>query len=200
MTCAGTSALASGNNRAATITVALPSNYSGPSPLSASATVSGSITDSNTANNTATLNTPVQFRTDLSVALSINLNPAPVGSPLTYTMTAINMVAGQPSTPSLTMSLPVGVSFQSASGSGYNCAHSDGTVTCSGSSTLAAGSSRAATVNVLLPANYAGSANLSASAAVSGTIVDTNSGNNTTALTTPVQFPGPDDIFANGFE
>lgn len=200
VTCAGTSALASGSNRAATITVALPSNYSGPSPLSASATVSGSITDSNTANNTATLNTPVQFRTDLSVALTINLNPAPVGSPLTYTMTAINMVAGQPSTPSLTMSLPVGVSFQSASGSGYNCAHSDGTVTCSGSSTLAAGSSRAATVNVLLPANYAGSANLSASAAVSGTIVDTNSGNNTTALTTPVQFPGPDDIFANGFE
>ena len=55
-------------------------------------------------------------------------------------------------------------------------------------------------MNVLLPANYAGSANLSASAAVSGTIIDTNSGNNTAALTTPVQFPGPDDIFANGFE
>ena len=200
VTCAGSSALAAGSNRSATIAVALPSNYSGAASLAASATVSGSITDTNMANNTATLNTPVQLRTDLSVVLSINLNPAPVGAPLAYTVTAINMGAGQLSTPTLTMSLPVGVSFQSASGSGYNCTHSSGAVTCSGLSTLAAGGSRAATVNVLLPANYAGSANLSASAAVSGTIIDTNSGNNTAALTTPVQFPGPDDIFANGFE
>lgn len=200
VTCAGTSALASGSNRAATISVALPSNYSGSSPLSATATVSGSITDSNTANNTATLNTPVQFRTDLSVALSINLNPAPIGSPLTYTLTAINMVAGQPSTPTLNMSLPAGVTYQNASGSGYSCTHSNGTVTCSGLSALAAGSSRAATVNVLLPANYAGSANLSANAIINGSIVDPNSANNSVVLSTPVQFPGPDDLFANGFE
>ena len=65
VTCIGTSALVSGSNLAATITVVLPSNYSGAANLVASATVSGSITDSNTANNTATLNTPVQRRTDL---------------------------------------------------------------------------------------------------------------------------------------
>ena len=200
VTCTGTSALVSGSNLAATITVVLPSNYSGAANLVASATVSGSITDSNTANNTATLNTPVQRRTDLSVTLSINLNPVPLGSLLTYTVTAVNMVAGQPSTPTLIFSLPAGVSYQSASGSDYNCTQSASTVTCSGSSSLAAGSSRAAAVNVLLPESYAGSANLSASAAVSGTIIDTNSGNNTAPLTTPVQFPGPDDLFMNGFE
>ena len=132
--------------------------------------------------------------------MSINLNPVPLGSLLTYTVTAVNMVAGQPSTPTLIFSLPAGVSYQSASGSDYNCTQSASTVTCSGSSSLAAGSSRAAAVNVLLPESYAGSANLSASAAVSGTIIDTNSGNNTAPLTTPVQFPGPDDLFMNGFE
>jgi len=41
---------------------------------------------------------------------------------------------------------------------------------------------------------------LSASAAVSGTILDISSANNTAALSTPVEFHGPDDLFANGFE
>src|SRR2546427_173778 len=67
---------------------------------------------------------------DLSITKTDNPDPVNAGATLTYTVTVTN---GGPSTAAnvqVTDNLPAGVTFQSASGTGWTCMQAAGVVTC----------------------------------------------------------------------
>src|SRR5207247_8422340 len=67
---------------------------------------------------------------DLSITKTDNPDPVNAGATLTYTVTVTN---GGPSTAAnvqVTDNLPPGVTFQSASGTGWTCVQAGGVVTC----------------------------------------------------------------------
>src|SRR5205085_1672040 len=82
-----------------------------------------------TTPNTSTQATTVNTSADLSIVKTDSPDPATAGNNLTYTLSVTN--AGPSNAASLSVSdpLPAGTSFVSASGTGWTCANSSGTVT-----------------------------------------------------------------------
>src|SRR2546422_465891 len=76
---------------------------------------------------------------DLSITKTDNPDPVNAGATLTYTVTVTN---GGPSTAAnvqVTDNLPAGVTFQSASGTGWTCVQAGGVVTCTRGSVVPGG-------------------------------------------------------------
>src|SRR2546426_227956 len=76
---------------------------------------------------------------DLSITKTDNPDPVNAGATLTYTVTVTN---GGPSTAAnvqVTDNLPAGVTFQSASGTGWTCMQAAGVVTCTRGSVVPGG-------------------------------------------------------------
>jgi len=124
---------------------------------------------------------------DLSLSLSA---PASVnaGASLTYTLMVTNHGPKDASALSLRLTLPGGVTFVSALGDGWACAHNAGVVTCNRTA-LAAGSTSTITVTVTAP-NQPGE--LGASATVSATSpTDPNPANNSASASTTVVIVPP---------
>src|SRR4029079_18689823 len=86
--------------------------------------------DPASANNSDTETTTVTGAADLSIAASDTPDPVNAGGDLTYTVTVTNNGPDPAAGLTVTDTLPGGVSFVSASGTGCAGNQSSGTVTC----------------------------------------------------------------------
>lgn len=136
---------------------------------------------------------------NLSISKSINKDPAPVGDSLVYTLSAANAGPSTATSVSVVDTLPAGVTFSSASGSGWSCLVNGGLVTCTRAS-LAAGNAPAISITVNLPSNYAGASSLTNLVTISSALSDPSPGNNSFELQTPVDFIAPFRVYGDGFE
>ena len=161
-----------------TINVTAPA---GPGPLVNTATASSATTDPDLTNNTDQLTTTVTALADLSLTKT---GPATVGAggAVAYSLAVSNAGPSTATSVSVADTLPAGVSFVSASGTGWTCGQAAGVVTCTRAS-LAVGSAPAITVNVTAPADAGSLVN---TATVSAATTDPNLTNNTDQVTTGV--------------
>mgnify|MGYP000325785094 CR=1 FL=1 len=104
-------------------------------PAGVTLTNTGGVTsttfDPNLTNNGATVTTAVHAEADLSVGKTDFPDPVNAASALTYTLTVTNTGPSQASNVTVTDQLPAGVSAPGASGAGWSCVVSNGTVSCS---------------------------------------------------------------------
>ena len=131
-------------------------------------------------------NTPVA---DLSLSKTATTATFSPGSTATWNLTVSS--AGPSDDPGpivVTDVLPGNVTFDSATGSGWSCSESSGTVTCSNPSGILEGASLPPiTLDVLVDAGATGS--IANSASVAGSLFDNVSGNNTGSASTPLVLP-----------
>src|SRR5206468_3809964 len=139
--------LAPGAAPAITIVVTAPSEGG---TISNTASVVSSTNDTNSANNTASESTTVTASADLSITKSDSPDPVTAGGTLTYTLSVSNAGPSTATSVSVTDTLPAGVTFVSAAGSGWSCSQASGVVTCTRAS-LAPGAAPAITIVVTAP-------------------------------------------------
>ncbi len=119
---------------------------------------------------------------DLTVLVTDSPDPVASGSNLSWTLTANNSGPNDAFNVTVTQTLPAGVTFQSASGSGWNCTFSAPTVTCTrGIAPIGASPDITVDVNVTLP-----SGTLSTSATISGSTAEFSTVNNSDSENTTV--------------
>jgi uncharacterized repeat protein (TIGR01451 family) len=169
-------------------------NYTVPAttlagPQTNTVNVSSNTPDNNAANNSASDTdtvTPVPTTSaDLSITKTDSPDPVNAGAPLTYTLTVNNSGPDSAINLTVTDTLPAGETFVSASGSGWVCTQSGGTVTCT-DPTLASGATTVITINVTAPDNPGTVVN---QATVTSDTNDPNSSNNTATASTTVVAP-----------
>ena len=140
----------------------------------------------------ATLVTPIA-RADLALAKGDGGIDFVPGGAIDYTLGVSNLGPDAAETIQLTDTLPTGVQFVSASGTGWNCVFAAGTVTCT-RATLAAGAQATVIVSVDVAAGFAG-ASITNQASVGNAVADPVPANNTASITTDaVQGGGPADL------
>jgi uncharacterized repeat protein (TIGR01451 family) len=119
---------------------------------------------------------------DLSVVKSANPNPVLVNGTLTYTLMVANAGPTTATSVTVTDTLPPGVTFVSASGSGWSITHGGSVVTCTRPS-MASGASSVITITVKAPSHPGSITN---TAVVSSHTPDHNPNNNRSTVTTQV--------------
>ncbi|MDY7231400.1 Ig-like domain-containing protein [Hyalangium rubrum] len=173
-----------GSGGTATFTVTATVNPAAVGTLSNTATVAPprSNTDPTPANNSATDTDTLTPRADMSVTLTDAPDPVDEDATLTYTLTVTNAGPSASSSVTATLSLQAGVTYVSATGTGWTCNQSAGVVTCT-RPTAAPGAVPGITVQVTAPAV---GGTVTATAAVSASTTDPVSGNNSASQTTTV--------------
>jgi uncharacterized repeat protein (TIGR01451 family) len=150
-----------------------------------SAAISAAPDDPNPANDTdieeTTVNLPV-FAADLAIGKSDGPDPVDAGATLTYTLQVGNAGPDAAENVSVSDALPVGVTFVSASGSGWSCDETGGVVTCTRAS-LAVGSAPVIIIQVTAPAT---DGVISNSATISSETADPNPSDNSGSEDTTV--------------
>lgn len=130
-------------------------------------------------------------RVDLALTKTVT-GPLIVGSNVTYTLTASNIAAAaierEDNPITVTDVLPAGLSFVSATGTGWTCGASGQTVTCTRPPTLLAGAS-APPITLTAAVGPAAFPSVVNSATVSSPSFDSIQGNNTAAVTSAVLRP-----------
>jgi len=126
----------------------------------------------------------INLAAELALTKSDSPDPVAVGSNLTYTVTVTNAGPSQATTVTVTDTLPVGVTYGSASSSQGSCLQAAGVVTCS-LGTLAANGS--ATVTIIVIPTASGS--VSNYATVTAAETDSNLANNSASSETTVKDP-----------
>ena len=121
---------------------------------------------------------------DVAITKTDAPDPVAVGSPLTYTLTAINNGPSPATGVTVTDTLPANVTVVSATPSQGTCTPAGGTVTCV-LGTLASGASATVTIQVT-PTPAAGGTTLTNTATVIANEPDPNPANNTATATTAV--------------
>ncbi|MGA7953552.1 MAG: choice-of-anchor L domain-containing protein, partial [Gloeobacterales cyanobacterium] len=180
LTCTRNNGLAAGASYPTiTLTVNVASNAA--ASITNSATVSGG-GQTNTANDTATDPTTVNGVSDLTITKTHTGNFTQGQTGATYTLTATNSgTAATSGTVTIVDTLPTGLTATAISGSGWTCTL--GTLTCTRSDALAAGSSYPAiTLTVNVASNAASS--ITNSATVSGGGQSNTANDTATDLTT----------------
>jgi uncharacterized repeat protein (TIGR01451 family) len=147
-----------------------------PGPLSNTATVSSSTTDGTPGNNSSTNNMTVTALADLSITKSASAQSVQSGAAFSYTLNVTNAGPNTATSVTVTDVLPAGLTYSSASGTGWSCAHAAGTVTCTMPS-LPVGAANPITINVVA----SGSGATSNTATVSSATADPTPANNTSA-------------------
>jgi uncharacterized repeat protein (TIGR01451 family) len=163
------------------ITIAVTAPAAGGSILN-TASVGGAEGDPVAANDSDAESTAVTAEADLSIDKSDSADPVNAGASFSYTLAVAN---GGPSTATavtVTDTLPAGVGFVSASGTGWSCGEALGVVTCTRPS-LAPGAAPAITIAVTAPAE---AASLSNTASVDAAENDPAGGNDADLETTAV--------------
>src|SRR5439155_792539 len=190
-TCSGTNAsvtctrasLAPTGGTPSTITIVVTAPNEGGT-ITNTAAVSAATSDPNPANNTATASTTVTASADLSITKSDAPDPVSAVGTLTYTLTVSNAGPSTASSVSVTDTLPAGVTFQSASGTGWTCSGTNASVTCTRAS-LAPTVDTPSTITIVLSSPTRRSTNPN-TAAVSAATSDPNPANNTATASTTV--------------
>jgi uncharacterized repeat protein (TIGR01451 family) len=155
----------------------------------------------NTAGDTNHVNAaPPPASADLKLIKTVNADPVNPGSSLSYTLAVSNLGPNTAVNLTVTDTLPAGVTYVSASGSGWTCSLSGNIVTCT-SNSLAANASSSITINVIAPSQPGTITN---TATVSATTNDPNASNNTGSVTTtiisasPAKWTGGGKVAASG--
>ena len=121
-------ALATGANVPIVFTVTAP-NQGGT--ITNSATITSATTpDPNTANNAASINTAVDARADLSIAVVDDPDPVATGATLTYTIQVANAGPSDAANLTMTDTLPATVAFVSVTATNWACVRTAQVVTC----------------------------------------------------------------------
>lgn len=180
--CSWAGATANGNNRVATIVVAVDPLQT--TMLDTSATVSTTTVDPVPGNNTAMVSTTVVPSADLSVTITDTPDPVVAGELLTYTVTATNNGPGTANDVAIQLPLPAGTNLASADGGTGGICNATSPVMCNWPGATANGSSRIA--NIMVAVDPAQSATLNAAVTASTTTNDPAPANNTAMTSTAV--------------
>ena len=132
-----------------TINVTAPSNGGS---ITNNASVSGSPTDPVAGNDSASEMTTVTAMADLSVSKSDSADPVLAAGSFSYTVSVSNAGPSTATSVSVSDTLPSGVAFVSATGTGWTCGEAGGVVTCTRSS-LAVGAAPDITISVTAPSS-----------------------------------------------
>jgi uncharacterized repeat protein (TIGR01451 family) len=178
VTCSRAS-LAVGTTLNITITVTAPVVTG---DITNSASVTSDTPDPDITNNTDDATTSVEASADLSLTKAASSGAVQVDAVLTYTLSVENLGVDPAQDVVVTDVLPAGVAFQSASGEGWSCSESGGTVTCTRAS-LAVGAAPDITIAVTAPSTEGDVVN---TASVSASTDDPASGNNSDTVTVSV--------------
>ncbi|HEX3559239.1 MAG TPA: DUF11 domain-containing protein [Pyrinomonadaceae bacterium] len=155
------------------------------------------LTDATPANNTATDTDSIVSAADLSITKAAASTFA-VGNNASYTLTVHN--AGPQSatgTITVTDTLPAGLSYVSASGTGWTCSNASGTVTCTNPGPLASGANLSA-ITLSVGVAAAAAPSVSNTASVSNATFDPSSANNSSTATTNVLYVNLNKSFTLG--
>ena len=181
VTCTLSGALASGAAAAPiNISVQVPTT-AGPITNTCVVAAAGT-TDPTPADPDCSETNNVDPRSDLSIDKTDAVDPVAAGSGVTYQLAVTNLGPSAAASVVVSDTLPSGTTYQAASGTGWSCSHSSGTVTCS-RATAALGAQPAITVEVLAPAAAGAIVN---AANVTSTTVDPVPENNSDTETTQV--------------
>lgn len=102
-----------------------------PGSISVTATASSSIADPNPANNTLTTNLTVRPTAQLFMASGdVSPNPVVVGSNTQVTVYAFNLGPQDSTNPTITATIPAGLTFVSGGGAGWSCSAAGANLTC----------------------------------------------------------------------
>ena len=163
-----------------------------------SATISpavGAVADPDNSNNTATATTQVLPGADVRIdSKGVSPNPVIAGENATFTITPRNGGPAIANTVAVTDTLPSGWTFVSATGTGWSCAASGQTVTCS-RATYAVGATNNITIVATAPTNAVigptGRTDTN-TATITTTDNDPNTGNNSNGVTFDILPDGAD--------
>jgi uncharacterized repeat protein (TIGR01451 family) len=182
VTCTSSSPISAGGSGTAITLTVNPTAAAVPS-VTNTASVSGG-GETNAGNNSSSNPTTVNGLTDLTLAKTHTGNFTQ-GSDGSYTLTVSNGgTATSSGTITVTDVLPASLTFVSATGSGWSCNNSSGTVTCTTNNTVSAGGSAAAITLTVNP-TAAAVPSVTNTASVSGGN-DSNTGNNNASSPTTV--------------
>ncbi|MDD2358181.1 MAG: hypothetical protein PHX13_09760, partial [Thiovulaceae bacterium] len=126
---------------------------------------------------------------DLALTNTDSPDPVITNSSLTYTLGVTNNGPQTATSLTLTDTLPAGVTYLNASGTGWSCSQSSGTVTCTNSS-LASGASSNVTITLTSPST---AGTITNTATVTSAVTDPTPANNTNITqSTTVNTPSAD--------
>ncbi|MCP4569239.1 MAG: DUF11 domain-containing protein, partial [FCB group bacterium] len=145
-------------------------------------TVSAAETDPTPGNDTDAETTAITAVADLSVTKSDSDDPVDAGTGYSYTISVNNAGPSAATSVEVIDTLPGGVGFVSAAGSGWSCGETGGVVTCTRAS-LAVGAAPDITIDVTAPASGGSIIN---NVTVSAAETDPTPGNDTDAETTAI--------------
>ncbi|MFZ1983427.1 MAG: SdrD B-like domain-containing protein [Desulfatitalea sp.] len=151
--------LAGGSVR--TVTVTVQTTAATGATVNASASVTSSSGDTNADNNSLSQTTTIDDGADLVLTKSGLPNPVIAGANVSWTVSATNQGPNDAENITVTDTLPVNMTYASASGSGWSCSQAGQSVTCTRAS-LANGASAP---DITIVASVSG--------AVSGTLTNT---------------------------
>ncbi|MDT5158914.1 MAG: large repetitive protein [Acidobacteriota bacterium] len=145
------------------------------------------LVESNAANNSATDTDNVVPAADLSIT-KVAATAFAVDNTASYTLTVRNNGPQSASgTITVTDTLPAGLTSFTASGTGWTCANSSGTITCTMAGPLATGTNAPA-ITVTGTVGSAAAPNVSNTATVSNPTFDPTAANNSSTISTPVLY------------
>lgn len=179
-TWAGTTAAAT--DRVATIVVQVDPAQT--APLSATASASTTTTDPVPGNDSATATTTVTAEADLSMTLTASPDPVTAGTNLSYTATITNAGPSNAVDATISLPLPAGTSFVSASPSAGGSCGTGSPVVCTWAGATAPLATHSADIVVLVAPSQ--TAALSAMATASSATADPVPGNNSATAATAV--------------
>jgi uncharacterized repeat protein (TIGR01451 family) len=155
------------------------------------------LVESDTTNNSATDTDNVVPAADLSIT-KVAATAFAVDNTASYTLTVRNNGPQSASgTITVTDVLPAGLTSFSASGTGWTCANSSGTITCTMAGPLATGTNAPA-ITVTGTVGSAAAPNVSNTATVSNPTLDPSAANNSSTATTPVLYIKLDKSYTLG--
>jgi large repetitive protein len=184
LVCTLTGSLAAGDSATVDVEVQIPSSVT--SDVHNTATVSSGTTDINPANNTDDDQSTLTTQADLRIVKS-HTGPAIAGDDLAFTLAVRNIgPSDSPGTLHVSDGLPTGLTFVSASGTGWLCSSANDVVTCDLAAGLVSGADAAPITLTALIGQGAGPATLSNTATVQGPLTDPTPGNNSSTDTVNV--------------